>query len=261
MTWSLANKVAASLLAILICMMAATSFFAYLKLEDIFSSMVRSRYGVVVDAIQRNVEDRLAVGIPMAQQRDVQGLLERYKTDDPQILEIQTFSIQGDVLFDSDRSAIGSRVPESWVKMLAANVKLLSDQDSDGKMVGVPIMGAFGQVVGAVVLRYPTAYLEQRLGPVIHKLMTQVALLIIFGGGVALFGAQILLRPLSNKLKGMTQEVIVLASDVQQSVPPFPDLLDTSFDGSYWGFKWRAHEVKAHLIDAVADVERLDRSA
>lgn len=261
MTWSLANKVAASLLAILICMMAATSFFAYLKLEDIFSSMVRSRYGVVVDAIQRNVEDRLAVGIPMAQQRDIQGLLERYKADDPQILEIQTFSIQGDVLFDSDRSAIGSRAPEPWVRMLAANLKILSDQDADGKMVGVPIMGAFGQVVGAVMLRYPTAYLEQRLGPVIHNLLTQAALLIAFGGGVAFLGARILLRPLSHKLTGMTQEVTVLASDAPQPAPPFPDFLDASFDGSYWGFKWRSHEVKAHLIDAVAEVERLDRSA
>lgn len=261
MTWSLANKVATSLLAILICMMAATSFFAYLKLEDILSSMVRSRYGVVVDAIRRNVEDRLALGIPMYQQRDVQGLLELYKTEDPQILEIQTFNIQGDVLFDSDRGAIGSRVPEPWVRMVSDTSRLFSDQDADGKMVGVPIMGAFGQVVGAVILRYPTGYLEQRLGPVIHQLSTEVAMMIVLGGVVALFGAHILLRPMSRKLTDMTQEVTAMAGETQQGAPPFPNLLDTGFEGSFDGFKWRAHEVKTHLAEAMTDVERLDRLA
>ena len=261
MNWSIANKVATSLLAILICMMAATSFFAYLKLEDILSSMVRSRYGVVVDAIRRNVEDRLALGIPFYQQRDVQGILELYKAEDPQILEIEAFNVQGDVLFDSDRGVVGSRAPAHWVRMLTDNQRFFSDQDEDGKVVGVTVMGAFGQVAGAVVLRYPSAYLEQRLGTVINQLSREVGLMVVLGGVIALIGAHFLLRPMSRKLTDMTNEVAVMAGDAERAAPPYPNLLDTSFEGSFDGFSWRVHEVKTHLTEAMADVERLDRLA
>lgn len=262
MLWTLAHKVSVALLAILVCMMAATCSFAYWKLEDILSAMVRSRYSVVVEAIKSGVEDRSALGIPLFQQRAVQNQLERYKADDAQILDIEVFNLEGDVVFNSDRGAIGSRVPVEWLRMLSDPSWTYADSaDDESQVVGAPIIGAFGQPSGGVVLRYPAAYLAGRLGDVINRLGLNVVLLIALFSGVAVIGALVLLMPIRSRLRAMEDNIVDLVAHKNHEMPPIPDSQDMSFDGCFKSFEWRTHDVVEHLNAALEDVERLDRLA
>ncbi len=125
-------------------MMAATCSFAYWKLEDILSAMVRSRYGVVVEAIKSSIEDRNSLGIPLYQQHSIQDQLERYKGEDSQIIDIEVFNAQGDILYNSDRGAIGALVPKSWLGLMSdPNWSYADSGDDEGQVVGTPIMGGF----------------------------------------------------------------------------------------------------------------------
>ena len=109
--WSLARKVSLALVSILLCTLLLTGFFAYYKFESVYSSLVQSRYSFVVFTIKKRVEDSLNLGLPLHQIRQVQDILEREKLRDPQILSIEAYDSQGEVLFDTDRGAVGSMVP------------------------------------------------------------------------------------------------------------------------------------------------------
>lgn len=263
MFWTLSHKVSVALLAILVCMMAATCSFAYWKLEDILSAMVRSRYSVVVDAIKVGIEDRNALGIPLYQQRMVQDQLERYKTDDAQITDIEVFNAEGDVLFNSDRGAIGSRVPEGWLRMVSSAATGVDADagDDESQIVGVVIVGAFGQPTGGVVLRYPVTYLEDRMGVVINRLGVDVVELVAVFGVIAMIGAVILFRPIRRRLLAMEEGLNDVAKRQPHEAPPMPDVQDGSFEGCFHSFEWRTHDVVTHLNAAIEDVERLDRLA
>ena len=262
MLWTLAHKVSVALLAILVCMMAATCSFAYWKLEDFLSSMVRSRYGVIVEAIKSGIEDRSALGIPLFQQHSIQEQLERYKGEDVQILDIEVFNAEGDILYNSDRGAIGARVPKGWLAMLTEQNWTYADGGEDeGQVVGAPIVGAFDQPIGGVVLRYPATYVEDRLGAVIAKLGADMAILIVAFGGVAVIGSIFLLRGIRLRLLAMEASLSDLIDRADGVVPSQPDSQDHSFEGCFHGFEWRTREVVVHLKSALDDVERLDRLA
>jgi hypothetical protein len=262
MFWTLANKVSAALLAILVCMMAAICAFAYWKLEDAVSGMVRSRYGVVVESLKSSIEDRSALGIPLYQQRAIQDQLERYKEEDSRIVDIEVFNSEGDILFNSDRGSIGARVPVSWMGILSdPNWNGGEAADEDSRMVGTAIMGPFGQPSGAVVLRYPASYLDARLGPLIDRLAALALVLVGMFGLLALVGAHILLAPIRSGLGRMEAELNALVLSSSQDSVPMPDSQDRSFDGGFARFAWACRDVGAHLNLALEELERLDRLA
>jgi hypothetical protein len=259
MAWPLARKVSGALLAILVGTVAVTGFFTYSRLQSVLSSLVQSRYGVQVYAIKRNVEDRLALGFPLKQLRPVQDTIDREKVDDRRIRGIEVFDAHGTILFDTERGDVGASVPPSWVESsLDAGNQLFADEDEDGNIVGVPLINSLGAVEGGVVLRYPGAYLQQTLGPMLGGLARQAGVVLAVFAVVAAAGAQILFRQVRRRLETMAESLVKVVADGGE--PVAADEGDR-FGTDFAAFARKMHETAEDLKETSADVERLDRLA
>jgi len=254
MTRFLARKVAATLLLILFCTVAITSFFTYSRLESVLSSLVESRYGVLLYSVKHDVEARLNLGFPLKQLRSIQDGIDREKPSEPDILDIEVFDARGEVLFDTDRGGIGTMAPVEWVRSAAAGGALFSHGDDDARAVGLPLINSLGQVEGAVVLRYPAGYLDEQLSPVIAQLAKEGGLLLLAAALAALLGSYLLFRPVGDSLTAM--EAILDTPPEERFAGLDPD---ASFEERFTAFAAKTREAMDHMRDAAQDVERLDR--
>lgn len=259
MSWSLSRKVSTALVGILLSTMLMTGLFGYYKFEDVLSSLVNSRYSFVVFTIKQKVEDRLALGLSLRQLRQVQELAELEKARDDQILGIQIYDANREVLFDTDRGAIGSRVPAAWTEPLAAQGNQpFSLRDEDSALVGLPLINTLGKVEGAVVLRYPGAYLERELGKLLHRLAVEFALVLAGFSLIGIVASSWLLGGVRHRLHAME---ITLAKTVAQGGEAVPPANAQEFETRFAEFCGKAREAVEQIGDASAEVERLDRLA
>jgi len=252
----LSRKVAATLLLILVCTVAITSFFTYSRLESVLSSLVESRYGVQLYSVKQDVEARLGLGFPLKQLRSIQDSIDREKLNDQAILDIAVFDRHGEILFDTDRGAIGTVVPSEWLRSAEAAGALFSYPDEDARAVGLPLANSLGEVAGGVTLRYPAAYLDDELAPLIGRLAREGTLLLGAAALVALLGAHALFRPVGRTLAAMEA---VLDAPPEETFVALDG--DASLEQRFAAFAAKTHEAMDHMREASEDVERLDRLA
>lgn len=259
MSWSLARKVSMALVGILLSTMLMTGLFGYYKFEDVMSSLVSSRYSFVVFTIKQKIEDRLALGLPLRQLRQVQELMELEKARDDQILGIQIYDPEGEVLFDTERGAIGSRVPALWLEPLAGQAtQPFGLRDDDNALVGLPLVNTLGKAEGAVVLRYPGSLLEHELGSLLRRLAIEVAAVLAVFSAIAVAAASWLLGGVRKRLGAMETALAKTLAEGGEAVPAEDaEELETRFAE----FCGKAREAVEQIGEASEEVERLDRLA
>lgn len=257
MPWSLARKVSLALVAILAFTLAMTTSFAYYKYETVYSSLVQSRYSFVVFTIKKKVEDSLSLGFALRQLRQVQDIIEREKVRDTQILAIEVYNANGEVLFDTDRGAIGTLVPDEWKESIrAAGSQPFGHVDDDTLIVGLPLVNSLGKAEGAVVLRYPGAYLERQVGGLLGDFARDALMVLVVFAAVAVAGLHWLFRRVSRKLDAMEFTLGAVMARGGQAVP---DPTADSFENRFAEFVAKTSEAADHIQDATQEVERLDR--
>jgi hypothetical protein len=259
MPWSLARKVSTALAAILAATMLSAAAFSYYKFEDVFGSLVRSRHSFVVFTIKQRVEDSMNLGFSLRQLRQVQNIIELEKARDEQILGIDVYAANGEVLFDTDRGAMGARVPERWLEPLAgAASRPFALRDEEAMVVGLPLVNNLGKVEGAVALRYPAAYLDVELGKVLARLGLEFAALLVGFALIGVVASYALLGAVGRKLKGMGA---TLATVMEEGGHAEPGPRADAFEERFAEFCNKSREAVEAIEDAAAEVERLDRLA
>lgn len=257
MAWSLARKVSMALLGILLSTMLMTGLFGYYKFEAVLSSLVNSRYSFVVFTIKQKIEDRLALGLALRNLRQIQELVELEKTRDDQVQGIQIYDSNREVLFDTDRGAIGSRVPASWLQPLSAQgTQPFALSDEDSALVGLPLVNTLGKVEGAVVLRYPAAYLEQELGRLLGQLAVEFAAVLLGFALLSIVLASWLLRDVRHRLAAMETTLRKTVTQGGEAVAAADE-----FEARFGTFCGKAREAVEQIGEASDEVERLDRLA
>lgn len=257
MAWSLPRKVSAALLAILLCTAAATAIFGYSKFEGVLSSLVRSRYSVVVFSIKKDIEDRLALGLPLRQLRQVQDAIEREKIDQPQIQGIEVFDAAGEIIFDTDRGAVGAAVSLDWVQAAqAAGHQTFARSEEDSLIVGLPLVDVLGRVVGAVVLRYPAASVAEEVRPLLAGQARSGLILLAGFAALAVLGTYAVLAPFGRRLAAMERQ---LRTTMAEGGPPPAPAGNDPFEARFAAFAASTREALEHMQDATQDVGRLDR--
>ncbi|CAA7612711.1 hypothetical protein [Magnetospirillum sp. UT-4] len=260
MSWSLARKVSAALVAILVCTMALTAYFGYAKFAEQMSAQVQSRFSFVVFTIKRKVEDGLSLGFALRQLRQTQDTIELEKARDDRVLGIEIYDASGEVLFNTDRGGVGSAVPEAWIEVLkGAPGKAFSLTDEEAGVVGMPLVNTLGKVEGAVVLRYPAAYLEQGLGEMLGRLAFELVLVVSGFAMVAAVAAYVLLGAVTRRLGAMEATLAKVMAEGGEAVPD-PGGGD-DFEVRFAEFVARSREAVEHIRDSTDEVERMDRLA
>ncbi|MBI3445468.1 MAG: hypothetical protein HY055_08910 [Magnetospirillum sp.] len=257
--WSLARKVSLALVSILLFTQLMAAFFAYYKFESVYSSLVQSRYSFVVFTIKKRVEDNLNLGFALRQLRQVQEIIEREKSRDAQILAVEVYDFRGEVLFDTDRGAIGTKVADSLFEAIrtgSSQSLSFSVIDEDNLIVGLPLVNNLGKVEGGVVLRYPIAYVEKGLSGLMVQLSKSIAMAVAVFSVVAVLGLYILFGGVGRKLGSMEQTLTEVMSVGGQAIPEGGG---DAFEERFAEFVAKTRETVDHIRDATEEVGRLDR--
>ncbi|CUW41457.1 conserved protein of unknown function (Methyl-accepting chemotaxis protein) [Magnetospirillum sp. XM-1] len=255
--WSLARKVSLALVSILFSTLLVTAFFAYYKFESVYSAQVQSRYSFVVFTIKKRVEDSLNLGFALRQLRQVQEIIEREKSRDAQILAVEVYDYRGEVLFDTDRGAIGTRVSEPLAEAIRSGMQQsFSVVDEDNLIVGLPLVNNLGKVEGGVVLRYPIAYVEKGVSGLLSQLLKSIAIALLAASAVAVIGLYALFGGVGRKLGSMEKAMGDVLSVGGLAVP---DAGGDSFEERFAEFVGKTRETIDHVKDATDEVGRLDR--
>lgn len=260
MSWSLARKVSVALVAILLFTQAIAVFLGSARFADVLSSLERSRTSFVAFTIKQKIEDRLNLGFALWQLRQVQDILELEKAREDQVLGIAVFDANGEVLFDTDRGSLGTRVPAPWLAPLAdagrEPGRAFALREDDVQVVGMPLVNTLGKVEGAVALRTSAAALDQEMGRLWRGLAPDFLTVI---AGFALFGvvaSYLLLHRVVRRLVAMRDILVKVVAEGGEAVPAGDSDM---FEQRFAAFCSKSREAIEQMDEASAEVERADR--
>ncbi|OAN43038.1 hypothetical protein A6A04_10105 [Paramagnetospirillum marisnigri] len=255
--WSLVRKVSLALVSILLSTLLLAGFFAYYKFESVYSSLVQSRYSFVVFTIKKRVEDNLNLGLALRQLRQVQDILEREKMRDAQVIAVEIFDARGEVLFDTDRGAIGSRVAANLVEALkGAPGQPFGATDEDALIVGLPLVNNLGKVEGGVVLRYPAVYVNYGVSGLLLELSKGILRNLVVFSILAVAGLYLLFGRVGRRLDAMERSLNTVMTN---GGPAVVDRPGDAFEERFADFVAKSREAVDHIHDATQEVGRLDR--
>lgn len=140
-----------------------TALLNYFKFEKAVTNVIASRFVVTVNGLQGDVENAMNLGLSLAELRDLQALIEREERSDDQILAIEIADTSGTILFSTDSTRIETPLPEDWVRTMSRSEGGIWQESYQGNPVlGASLRNTFGQVAGAVMLRYAKTAVTQR---------------------------------------------------------------------------------------------------
>ena len=173
------------------------------------------------------------------------------------ILAVEVYDYRGEVLFDTDRGAIGSKVSLPLIEALSGNAaQAFGVTDEDALIVGLPLINNLGKIEGGVVLRYPSAYIEHGISGLLFQLSKGIALQLAVFSVLAVAGLYLLFGRVGRKLAAMQGTLdAVIAVGGRAEPGPGAD----PFEEYFAEFVTKSHEAVEHIRDATAEVGRLDR--
>jgi hypothetical protein len=132
---------------------------ALLSVQRLEAQALRNaRLQITLQQVHEYLEADLSLGFELNQSGKAQALLEDAISRDPALQAAEVFDAAGISLFNTDRGAIGERVPDAWLDAArgARPAVELSDEQAapwtatvSGDMtLGLPIRGPFGEIAG-----------------------------------------------------------------------------------------------------------------
>ncbi|HZY20484.1 MAG TPA: hypothetical protein VFE82_18590 [Ramlibacter sp.] len=118
-------------------------------------SLGNARLEITLEEVRERLEADLSLGFELGASSRAQPLLEDMLARDPRLLAAEVFDPAGVSLFNTDRGAIGERIPDAWRGALAAAGGRWSAEAFDEVTLGLPIRGAFGEIAGHVSVTAP----------------------------------------------------------------------------------------------------------
>ncbi len=120
-----------------------------------------ARLEIALQSLRDRLETSLSLGFELADTEQAQVLLEDLLADDPALLAAEVFDASAISLFNTDRGAIGERMPPSWQtasSIVHTAAPVLRDHEArtwavsteESFTLGVPIRGPFGEIAGHV---------------------------------------------------------------------------------------------------------------
>lgn len=140
-----------------------TALLNYFKFEKAVTNVIASRFVVTVNGLQGDVENAMNLGLSLAELRDLQQLIEREERSDDQIMAIEIADTSGTILFSTDPARLETPLPEDWVRTMSRSEGGIWQESFEGNPVlGATLRNTFGQVAGAVMLRYNKSAVSAR---------------------------------------------------------------------------------------------------
>lgn len=169
---------------IILALMATTAAAVLLCAALVFGSLDRlalrsseANIDFLLGQLRHSVEANVGLGLPLANIRVVQNLVERAKATDSRVLAVEVFSPSGVSLFNTDRGSIGESIPAAWssaIRRIAGDrwrVEELGDI-----IVGEVMRNDFGEPVGYLAVTVSSEARDRHAEGLIVALSTRLAL-------------------------------------------------------------------------------------
>jgi hypothetical protein len=119
------------------------------------SRLLENRWSSALAELRRPIERDLRLGFELADSSRAQALLDSMVSEDERLRGLAMFDVDGMILFHTDRSLIGERVPEAWQK--GSSPDAWRARSSSGVTIGLPLRTSAGVVAGQLALSFMAA--------------------------------------------------------------------------------------------------------
>ncbi|WP_342644023.1 hypothetical protein [Rhodoligotrophos ferricapiens] len=182
----------------------------------IYGSLDRSRVVVaesnlnfVLNQLRSSIEANVNLGLPLADIRVTQNLIEQARANDSEILAVEIFSRAGISLFNTDRGSIGEPVRDTWrdaVRRSNGGNRWAIEEFGD-IVVGEVIRNDFGEPLGYIAITVDgdarDAYAAAITSALARRLMIALPLALLVVAGISaliIAGAGANLRKAAQRL-------------------------------------------------------------
>ncbi len=170
--------------------------------------------------LRNSIEANVGLGLPLADIRLVQSLVEQAKAADDRVLAVEVFSPSGISLFNTDRGAIGEDIPPAW--HLAIRKQADDDrwrvEDLGDIVVGEAMHNDFGEAVGHLAITMSDETRQGHAEGLLATLLARLALVVPATLAVVVLVATLLFTR-------TTRDIRTLAAGLQGASPPVTDPL------------------------------------
>lgn len=132
----------------------------------------------LLSQLRDSVEANVGLGLPLANIRVVQSLVERAKAADGRVLAVEVFSPTGISLFNTDRGVVGEDIPPAW--HVAIRNRVIDDrwrvEELGEVVVGEVIRNDFGEPVGHLAMTISDEARQDHAGMLLEALLGRLAI-------------------------------------------------------------------------------------
>lgn len=220
---SLTARIALTIIMVFLFAMSLTALLNLHKFDQLLTQVLRDRLAFTVEDLRSNLETRLNLGLPLDTMRHIQDTLEQRRLDDPNILSIEVFDPDGEVLFGTDRSFIGDLISPRWLDAFRAQTdsdvggaasgqRTFVVHDHDAMVVGTPIVSNLGDNAGGIAIRYARAAIDRAEAATRRELMVQAAVVSAGVGVVIVVGVFAVMADIRRRLARIERQAQALAA-------------------------------------------------
>jgi hypothetical protein len=148
-----------------ICVALVVSFFAvgmaaflnYFKYKSTIGGIAKTRALLVGRGIENSVQASLQIGMQFAELSQLNQLMQRERTSDRLVRGIDVFDPTGQILYSTEASRVGDRVPARWTVIGDRSTPKNNEWSLEGEqeyVAGIALRNSFNLMVGHIALRY-----------------------------------------------------------------------------------------------------------
>src|ERR1700744_5951479 len=114
--WSLpiTARIAIAIVVLACCGVVLSCALNFIKFQRSLSNLADSHYTFLLNDTHGTIEASTAIGVPLSNLGNVQGLLERAKKAEPAIVAVEVTDPDGNILYSSTPEHIGQKAPSDW---------------------------------------------------------------------------------------------------------------------------------------------------
>jgi hypothetical protein len=222
----------ASSTRIILAILGTTGAGLALAIALVFGSLDRlslrtaeANVDFILTQLRDTIEANVGLGLPLADVRVVQDLIERARAADGQLLAVEVFSPDGVSLFNTDRGSIGESISSDWQRAVRFRLEneRWSVEEPGGIVVGQAIRNDFGEPVGYLALTLSGDAREKDAWSVLVAIAERAAFLVPAALLLVLLATTALFDRLDRGLKALAVR-LKSASLPPREAPPATEL-------------------------------------
>ncbi|WP_245546201.1 hypothetical protein [Marinomonas posidonica] len=172
---------------ILVAVLSLLYLMNFMKFDSLMSNVVSSKLDVISSSIETSIMKAERLGIPLKSATNVLDSMQKAKSRDENVTEIEVIDNQGKIVFSTDKKATGFINSDISRRALKSTDKNWNLSTEENLYSGIQIFDSFGNLSGSVVIVYDKAsfysvYLLVRL----HLLEMTIAIFLFFAAVVFL---------------------------------------------------------------------------